>query len=322
MASRSDPEVSHRLPILGLLLLITAGCSTTSPDASPPPPVDRLALIPSGATKVLPADDATPPVLHSVEFTEPIPVPVINTAGAEDAPFIPAGEDVMYFFFAGDPNLDPPIQVRDPGNGIWVSERLDGTWQEPTLVRLQDPGQLALNGCPAVSGDEMLFCTARDGLAGLHWFRAERVDGAWSNWALVDYPAAFEVGELHVHGDLLYFGSSRPGGLGGEDIWTTTRVDGSWTEPVNVAAANSPVDDTRPFVSADGSELWITRWHEGSPAIFRSLRVDGEWQEAELIVSRLAGEPTLDAEGNLYFVHHFLADGEIVEADIYVAARK
>jgi hypothetical protein len=41
-----------------------------------------------------------------------------------------------------------------------------------------------------------------------------------------------------------------------------------------------------------------------------------------LIISQFAGEPTLDAEGNLYFVHHFYLDGKQIEADIYVAYRK
>jgi len=41
------------------------------------------------------------------------------------------------------------------------------------------------------------------------------------------------------------------------------------------------------------------------------------------IVSNFAGEPALDAQGNLYFVHHyFTADGKMIEADIYVAYKK
>jgi len=40
-----------------------------------------------------------------------------------------------------------------------------------------------------------------------------------------------------------------------------------------------------------------------------------------LIVSRFAGEGTLDEAGNLYFKHHF-HDGEAIEADIYVARRR
>ena len=38
--------------------------------------------------------------------------------------------------------------------------------------------------------------------------------------------------------------------------------------------------------------------------------------------SQFAGEPTLDPQGNLYFVHHFYDDGVMLEVDIYVAYRK
>jgi hypothetical protein len=37
-------------------------------------------------------------------------------------------------------------------------------------------------------------------------------------------------------------------------------------------------------------------------------------------VSSFAGECTMDAEGNLYFVHHYFSeDMTMIEADIYVA---
>ena len=168
----------------------------------------------------------------------------------------------------------------------------------------------------------MLFCSAREGFAGLHWFRAERVGEGWKNWDVVTFPAEYDVGELHIHGDELYYGSARAGGEGGQDIWMLTRVGGDWVNPVNIGEVNTGVDETRPYLTPDGQELWITRWHEGSPAIVRSRKVDGKWQEGELIVSSFAGEPTMDAQGNLYFVHHFYDEGVMLEVDIYVAYRK
>lgn len=60
-----------------------------------------------------------------------------------------------------------------------------------------------------------------------------------------------------------------------------------------------------------------------SPAVYRSKKVSDEWQEPKLIVSQFAGEPTLDNNGNLYFVHHFYSNAtKMIEADIYVAYRK
>lgn len=308
---------------IGVAFLI-AGCQEgpANPIVLIPPDVDRAGSIPPDVAKVTPAQDKHPPILHSDEFEEPIPLPVISTAGGEDAPFIPSDRAELYFFFAADIREDASVQVQDPVNGIWVSRQVGDVWQEPELVWLQGYHERALNGCPWVSGNEMLFCTAREGLTGLHWFRAEYLNGKWDNWGLEVFPTELDVGELHIRGDELFYGSPRQGGVGGQDIWMATLFGDEWVDPVNVDAVNTEADETRPFVTPDGMELWVTRWHEGSPAIVRSRKVGGAWQEGELIVSQFAGEPTLDAQGNLYFVHHFYDDGVMLEVDIYVAYRK
>jgi hypothetical protein len=61
----------------------------------------------------------------------------------------------------------------------------------------------------------------------------------------------------------------------------------------------------------------------GSPAIYRSVKVNGAWSEPELIISQFAGEPSVDDDGNIYFVHHlYTADSRMKEAEIYTAQRK
>jgi len=131
-----------------------------------------------------------------------------------------------------------------------------------------------------------------------------------------------KVGELHIYEDELYYHSDREGGMGNYDIWMTKKDGDGWSEAKNITAVNTPEMDGFPFISPDGRELWFTRVYNGSPAIYRSTKLDGEWQTPELIVSQFAGEPTLDAHGNLYFVHHFYENGEMIEADIYVAYKK
>jgi len=93
-------------------------------------------------------------------------------------------------------------------------------------------------------------------------------------------------------------------------------------EPQNLATINTPENEGFPFINGSGDELWFTRDYLGTPAIFRSRKLNGEWQTAELIISRFAGEPSLDDDGNIYFTHHFYQDGIMVEADIYVAYRR
>ena len=130
-----------------------------------------------------------------------------------------------------------------------------------------------------------------------------------------------QIGEVHIHGDELYFHSAREGGNGDYDIWVTNRTSESWSDPVNIEAVNTEAMDGYPFITEDGSEMWFTRTYLGTPAIFRSVMANGSWSEPEMIVSQFAGEPTLDDDGNLYFVHHYYEDGVMIEADIYVAYR-
>jgi hypothetical protein len=250
----------------------------------------------------------------------------VNTAGAEDSPFVMPDGNTLYFFFTPDMNVPPERQLLDGVTGIYVSTRQGGAWSTPERVLLQDAGKLALDGCEFVQGDVMWFCSAREGYTGINWFTAELADGKWAHWRYAGnrFGADYQVGELHItaDGSELYFHSPRPGGKGGVDLWVTRRSGDDWLPPENVAAVNSTETDGWPFLTQDGSELWFLRIYQGSPAIFRSKLGPDGWLAPELIVSQFAGEPTLDAAGNLYFVHHFYRDGQGIEADLYVAMRR
>jgi hypothetical protein len=173
----------------------------------------------------------------------------------------------------------------------------------------------------------MWFCTARQGnYRDMDMWTAEFKDGKWTNWqnAGKKLNVDYEIGEMHItaDGNELYFHSGRPGDKGGYDIWVTKKVNGEWQSPENVEAVNTPDMEGWPFITQDGNELWFLRIYMGSPAIFRSEKVGGQWSQPELIISQFAGEPSLDSEGNIYFTHHFYKDNKMIEADIYVARPK
>lgn len=284
----------------------------------------RYDKIPSEAVKVTPAADTYPPIIHSDEFQEPVPLDgAVNSAGAEDSPFIPVNRgDELFFVFISDVQMPPEKQLLDGVSGIWTSKKINGVWGEPERVLLQEPGKVSLDGCEFVRDTTMIFCSAREGYTGVHWFSAELKDGKWTNWRNIDFDPTYDVGELHIHEDELYYHSAHAGGKGGSDIWMLKNVDGEWKNPVNIEAVNSAANEGMPYITADGSELWFNRTYEGSPVVFRSVKINGSWQQPELIVSQFAGEPTLDNEGNLYFVHHFYKNGKMIESDIYVAYKK
>lgn len=283
--------------------------------------VDRGLKIPLDAVKMSPETDAQPPQMHSSDFENPVPVPgQVNSAGAEDSPFITPDGNTLYFFFTPDVKIPAEKQLLDGVTGIYRSKKVNGEWTEPERIILQDPGKLALDGCGFVLGDAMWFCSAREGYEGIPWFTADQVNGIWQNWENANFDPALQVGELHISsdGNELYFHSDRPGGKGGLDLWVSKKVDGTWQDPINVSAVNTADAEGWPALNPAGDELWFYRNY----GIWRSKKVNGEWQEPELIVSSLAGEPSIDKDGNLYFVHHFIDDDKMIEADIYVAYRR
>lgn len=326
----------YLLVVMSVVIVVFSACSLINKPSPSHPVVDRESKIPGDVHKRVPETDQYPPILHSDDFEEPIPLPYpINTAGAEDSAFILPDGNTLYFFFTPDVRVPHKQQVLDEVSGIWVTHLTEMGWSKPTRVWLQEPGKLALDGAVCIQDDEMWFASAREGYTGVNMFTARFVDGKWTDWRYVGDRLMKEVqiGEVHIHGDDLYFHSSRPDGQGSYDIWLTTRsynegLDPEWADPVNIHEVNSEEVESLPFVTSDGNELWFTRRYLGTPAVFRSIRSDGEWGEPELIVSQFAGEPTLDDAGNLYFIHHFyefdeeLGKNVMIEADIYFAYRK
>lgn len=305
--------------------ILTFSCKKDDPEPPAYPTVDRHESLPGDISKRGPGTDQHPPVLHSDEFDEPVPLgPAINTAGAEDSPFVLPDGKTLYFFFTPDVRVPHDQQILDDVSGIWVSFLNGNSWTEAERVWLQEPGKLALDGAVSVQGDEMWFASAREGYTGVNMFTAQMTGGKWSNWQYSGdrLMKEIQIGEVHLHGDDLYFHSARPGSMGNYDIWLTSRSGNSWTDPVPITPVNTQEMDGYPFVSSDGKELWFCRTYEGTPGVFRSVKQNGLWGGPELIVSQFAGEPSLDDAGNLYFVHHFYENGVNIEVDIYVAYRK
>ena len=303
-----------------LPLLFSPGCS---PENGPSDYyLKREEKIPAGAEKVLPSNDMYPPVVHSMEYGDAVPLSgKVNTAGGEDSPFMANDRDEFYFFFTPDVKVAVEKQAQDSVTGIYCSRLVNGSWKEPERVILQNNGKLALDGCEWIHGDSMLFCSAREDYTGMNWFLARYIDGKWSEWELFEFNEEYLVGELHILHNELYYHSDRKGGKGGLDIWRLRLENNQWKDPVNIEILNSESNEGWPCISDDGLEIWFTRFYNGSPAIFRSKKVNNEWQGAEMIISQFAGEPTLDKDGNVYFTHHFYRYGEMIEADIYICRR-
>lgn len=338
-------SVCVSLLLLVAVLLTGCGGKPAPPPASPPPAAQtpppavapepeapplksRSESIPVTAVRITPATDGIPPVLHSSDFQPPVPLgDGVNTAGAEDSAFVTWDGNDLYFFFTPDPGIPAEKQLLDGVTGIYHSRRVGEEWQPAERVLLETDTSQALDGCVLVQGGQMWFCSARQGnYRSIDMWTAQLKNGQWTDWqnAGAVLNRDYKIGEMHLTtaGDEIYYHSDGEGGKGGLDIWLTRKSGGEWQTPENVAAVNTTENEGWPFLTADGAELWFTRWYQGTPALFRSKKAGGQWAEPELILSRFAGEPSLDKDGNLYFTHHFFRDGKMLEADIYIARRR
>ncbi len=171
------------ISILLIIAVLITGCIENKENNVNAPAVERESKIPSDVYKVSPAADNYPPKLYSNEYNEPVPMEYpVNTAGAEDSPFIMPDGKTFYFFFTPDVRIPPEKQIIDQVTRIYFLKKVDGNWSKPERMVLQEPGRLALDGCLFVRDEQSWFCSAREGYTGINMFTADFKDGKWQNW--------------------------------------------------------------------------------------------------------------------------------------------
>lgn len=133
----------------------------------------------------------------------------------------------------------------------------------------------------------------------------------------------------------LYFVSTRPGGLGGADIWVSRRasLDGAWETPVNLGPnVNGPGLEASPAISIDGHLLFFSSDRpggQGSNDVYLARRADKsddlawgppvnlgpEVNTAGFEAGGFYLQSGEDGSANLYFVR----GPNTVQLDIYAA---
>ncbi len=288
---------------------------------------DRLNAIPSSAVKQAPDSDLFKPIMHSSLWSQPVPMTgPVNTAGAEDSPFITANGTWFFFFFTPDVSVPVEKQILDGVTGIWWCHKTAEGWSSPEKVILSD--DVSLDGAEFVLGNTLWFGSVRAGNMGeIDVFTAQYEDGRWTDVqnAGSQLNVDYDIGEFHItsDGNTMYFHSGKWDVGENMDLWTTERTSTGWSTPVRIPGVNSGADDGFPFASSDGGQLLFTSQSTlgyTGPAIFRCvLQSNGSWSAPEEILSNFAGEATMDDAGNLYFVHHYFDSSvKMIEADIYM----
>lgn len=284
---------------------------------------------------------------HPVPFDpKPLPNTINNPNSSEYLPCLTADGETLIFTrrINGDENF-------------WISHKKNDTWSEAQPI---DKINTNMNeGAQTITADGkyMVFtaCNRPDGFGSCDLYFSELGDNGWTKPKNLGDPISTKAWEsqpsLSSDGKLLFFTSNREGGVGGRDIWVSSRDKDKWTAPINLGTViNTNGNEEGPFIHHDNQTLYFmsdTHPGMGKYDIFLSRKDSlGKWltptnigypinttrEEGSIIVS-LDGKKAMFASDRKYIAQNpdkanqhsesFAQNSEsdLYEFDLYEAAR-
>jgi beta-lactamase regulating signal transducer with metallopeptidase domain len=193
---------------------------------------------------------------------------VVNSLYVDGGPCISADGLELYF-----------VSDRAGGSGgpdIWVTTRAttsDDLGPPMNLGALLNSASRDVGQSLSADGLQLYFSSNRPGGFGDYdMYVASRAtkDDLWGApvnlGSTLNSSSSDEFPNISANGLLLFFGSNRPDGYGGRDLWVTTRAtkDAPWEEPVNLGAnINSSEWDFAPSLSVNGQSLFFSSTRPG-----------------------------------------------------------
>ena len=217
----------------------------------------------------------------------------INTADDEYWPSITAdGQTMMLTRQSFRKNF--PSGLSQGQEDFYISFMSESGWVEAKnagepLNTVNNEGAQTLS-----SNGRYMYFTACDRPGGAGscdiYFSALR-NGRWSPpynlGSPVNSPSWESTPSVSADGNLLFFSSSRSGGMGGKDLWVSfLNKKAAWSSPVNLGKnVNTEYDEMSPFIHFDGKTLYFAS--DGRPGMggfdiyFTRMLDDTTWTEPQ-----------------------------------------
>jgi outer membrane protein OmpA-like peptidoglycan-associated protein len=215
----------------------------------------------------------------------------INTENDEYWPSITADGQTLMFTRQGR-RFDKSSSDGAVQEDFYISYFSDNSWQKafnagPPLNTKQNEGAQSLSS----NGNYMFFtaCDRPSGLGSCDIYFSAYSDGKWSEPSDLLSPVNTQYWEsqpsISADGEVLFFSSSRPGGMGGKDLWFSRKNRKKiWTDPVNMGSSvNTGGDEMSPFIHFDGRSLYFSS--DGRPGMggfdiyLTRMNDDSTWTE-------------------------------------------
>lgn len=175
---------------------------------------------------------------------------------------------------------------------LYFSKKQGESWQTPVSISKKINSDRN-EGTASISadGNTLVYtaCNAPDGLGSCDLYVSYKEGSDWT----VPKNLGRAVNTIHWEsqpslsqdGRLLYFVSSRPNGMGGQDLWQSKKVNGKWTESENLGESiNTRFDDCSPYIHPNGVNLYFAsrgRLGFGGYDLYTTENHNGTWTEVK-----------------------------------------
>jgi Tol biopolymer transport system component len=200
------------------------------------------------------------------EWSDPVNLgPTVNSSSTDGGPCLP-GDGLSLFFYSWRPDGYGRVD-------IWVTTRTTTEDEWGTPVNIGPPVNSSGDEMfPSISSDGLqlyfseweVFRPGGEGLSDIWVTTRATVYDPWGTpvnlGPIVNSSSHDDAPFISADGLALFFCSMRQGGLGGVDLWVTTRptTEDYWVTPANLRpAVNSSGNEEFPSISADGSTLYF-----------------------------------------------------------------
>jgi Tol biopolymer transport system component len=268
-----------------------------------------LALASATATAAPPDGDTAAAALANPGTTPRLVAPGVVDTGDDEAHATLSPDGRTLFFLKDTPSFDLwTIVYTERRGGAWTRPRtasFSGRWGDGDLTFTPDGRRAYFVSNRPVDGkpreDTEIWTVERD--AGGRWGEPRHVaelSSPTDEW----FPTLASDGSI-------YFGSGRPGGQGGSDIWRAPRAGDHFGPAENLGAeVNSKGEEIEAFIAPDQSFLVLAAARRpdtlGAYDLYVARRVDGKWQAPRHLAAPINSPgwefgPRLSPDGKLFF---------------------
>jgi hypothetical protein len=214
----------------------------------------------------------------------------VNTTDDEYWPSITADGLTLMFTRQGRGDRSDSRNQED----FYISHLVNNVWSK--AQNAGDPLNTPQNeGAQSISSDGryMYFtaCERPDGFGRCDIYFTSYDGTKWAEPVNIGSPVNTKYWEsqpsISANGEMLFFVSNRPGGIGGMDLWfSLLNKDREWGMPKNMGAViNTPDDEMSPFIHFDGKTLYFSSNGRigmgGYDIYFTKMKDDSTWTEPQ-----------------------------------------